>query len=163
MARNDYSRFFALLKRNPEAEKESMVLQFTAGRTTSLREMTRAEFDEMCDAMQYGSPEEQELRERKLKKARSAALLRLGRLGINTIDNWDGINAFTSSPKIAGKKFYDMTEPELQALVNKLESILRKGGLRKAGEEKREKKSEVFTAPMDLDSIMRITKNQIKS
>lgn len=161
MARSDYSRFFALLKRNPEAEKESLVLQFTSGRTTSLREMSRAEFDEMCDVLQYGTPEDQELKERKLKKARSAALLRLGRLGINTIDNWDGINAFTSSPKIAGKKFYDLTESELQTLVHKLESILRKGGL-KSLEEKREESSEVFTS-MSLGSIMKIAQKQIKS
>lgn len=163
MAGNDYSRFFALLKRNPGAEKESMVLQFTNGRTTSLREMTRAEFDEMCDVLQYGTPEDRKLKEMKLKKARSAALLRLGRLGINTIDNWDGVNAFTSSPKIAGKKFYDMTESELLALVPKLESIIRKGGLKSIENEGKETASRYVATPMDLGSIMRITNNKIKS
>jgi hypothetical protein len=57
-------------------------------------------------------------------------LLRIGRLGINTIDNWDGINAFVSSRNIAGKPFYGLKVPELQQLVRKLEAIERKGGLK---------------------------------
>ena len=154
MARNDYSRFFALLRRNPEADKESLVMQFTDGRTTSLREMSRAEFDEMCDVMQYGTPEDQELRERRLKKARSAVLLRIGRLGINTIDNWDGINSFCESPKIAGKRFYELTEPELQALVHKLESIIRKGGLKV--QPPAEEATESQTSAIDYTRIIKL-------
>lgn len=34
------------------------------------------------------------------------------------------------SPRIAGKKFYDLGVDELNALVGKLESIIRKGGLK---------------------------------
>ena len=34
------------------------------------------------------------------------------------------------SPKIAGKRFYDLTVAELQALVRKCEMIARAGGLR---------------------------------
>ena len=34
------------------------------------------------------------------------------------------------SPKIAGKRFYDMTVADLQALVRKCEMIARAGGLR---------------------------------
>lgn len=126
MAKNDYSRFYALLRKNPLVEKEEIVRQFTDGRTSSLREMRREEFEEMCDMLQYGGPEEQAARERELKKARSNVLLRIGRLGINTVDNWDGIDAFCLSPKIAGKRFASMTTDELRALVPKLESILRK-------------------------------------
>lgn len=72
-----------------------------------------------------------------LKRWRSSALLRIGRLGINTIDNWDGINAFVESKKIAGKPFYQLKVAELQQLVRKLEAIERKGGL-KSLEEKPE-------------------------
>lgn len=126
MARGSYARFYALLRKNPHIDKDSIVLQFTDGRTTHLHEMKPAEYDEMCDMIEYGGAEEQAARERELKKARSNVLLRIGRLGINTVDNWDGIDAFCLSPKIAGKRFASMTTDELRALVPKLESILRK-------------------------------------
>lgn len=132
--KNDYSRFYALLKQHPMANKEDLVSEFTDGRTTHVSEMRREEFNRLCDTLQYGSEQEQTARNLALKRARSAALLRIGRLGISTIDNWDGINAFVESPKIAGKKFYDLSVEELQALVSKLESIIRKGGLKKTEE-----------------------------
>lgn len=130
--KNDYSRFYALLKQNPMADKEELVSQFTGGRTTHVSQMQREEFTALCDMLQYGSEQDQAARNLALKRARSAALLRIGRLGINTIDNWEGINAFVSSPKIAGKRFYDLSTDELKALTNKLESIIRKGGLKQA-------------------------------
>lgn len=130
MAKNDFARFYALMKKNPQAEKEELVLQYTDGRTTSLREMTKDEFTEMCDMLQYGSVEEQSARERELRKARSSALLRIARLGINTIDNWDGIDAFCLSPKIAGKRFAELDLSELRTLISKLETIIHKGGLK---------------------------------
>lgn len=132
--KNDYSRFYALLKKHPMADKEELVSQYTGGRTTHVSQMKKDEFIALCDMLQYGSEQEQTARNLALKRARSAALLRIGRLGINTIDNWDGINAFVSSPKIAGKKFYDLSTDELKALTSKLESIIRKGGLKKAEE-----------------------------
>lgn len=136
MARGSYARFYALLRKNPHIDKDSIVLQFTDGRTTHLHEMKPAEYDEMCDMIEYGGDEEQAARERELKKARSSVLLRIGRLGINTVDNWDGIDAFCMSPKIAGKRFVSMTTDELRALIPKLESIIRKGGLRAIEEQR---------------------------
>lgn len=133
--KNDYSRFYALLRQNPHADKEELVSQFTDGRTTHVSQMRPDEFIQMCDTLQYGSPSEREAQNTALKRARSAALLRIGRLGINTIDNWDGINRFVSSPRIAGKKFYDLSVTELNALVSKLESIIRKGGLKALDQE----------------------------
>ncbi len=130
--KNDYSRFYALLKKHPMADKEELVSKFTGGRTTHVSQMKKDEFIALCDMLQYGSEQEQAARNLALKRARSAALLRIGRLGINTIDNWEGINAFVSSPKIAGKKFYDLSTDELKALTSKLESIIRKGGLKQA-------------------------------
>lgn len=134
------------------------MLQFTNGRTSSLREMTRDEFNEMCDMLQFGGPEEQAARERELKRARSSVLLRMGRLGINTVDNWAGIDAFCLSPKIAGKKFAAMSVAELENLVPKLESILRKGGLKALEEGKKETKTS------SVVSIIQITNsNKFKS
>lgn len=132
--KNDYSRFYALLKKHPMADKEELVSQYTGGRTTHVSQMKKDEFIALCDMLQYGSEQEQTARNLAMKRARSAALLRIGRLGINTIDNWEGINAFVSSPKIAGKKFYDLSTDELKALTSKLESIIRKGGLKKSEE-----------------------------
>lgn len=160
MARSDFSRFFVLLKKHPQVTKEEIVSQFTDGRTTSLREMRREEFDQMCDTLQYGTVQEREARELQLKRYRSAVLLRMGRLGINTIDNWDGINAFCESPKIAGKKFYDLSIPELRTLVQKLESIIRKGGLKTLDELERK------ISDTEVESILKlanINSNSIKS
>lgn len=120
-----------LAKKNPAIDKESMVLQFTDGRTTHLREMYQDEYDEMCDTIEYGPDRAQRSSEAdRLRRLRSSVLLRIGRLGINTIDNWDGIDAFCKSPKIAGKEFRKLSAEELETLRRKLESIIRKGGLK---------------------------------
>lgn len=152
---NNFGRFYCLTKGRPEIDKESMVSQFTDGRTTHLREMYREEYEEMCDMLQYGSPTERRAQEQALKRARSAALLRIGRLGINTVDNWDVINTFCLSSKIAGKRFASLSVDELKSLVRKLENILRKGGLKAAGitadaENKREQEAKAIYIPMPV-------------
>ena len=125
MSKRNYTRFYGLLRQYPGMDKDEIVLQFTDGRTTHLTEMNDAEYAEMLAALEEAArPSHAEL-----KRWRSSALLRIGRLGINTIDNWDGINAFVSSPKIAGKPFYELTIQDLRDLVRKLEMIERKGGL----------------------------------
>ena len=143
MSKRNYTRFYGLLRQQPSIDKDEIVLQFTDGRTTHLTEMTDAEFAEMLSAIEKAArPSHEDLR-----RWRSSALLRIGRLGINTIDNWDGINAFVSSPKIAGKPFYDLTVDDLRALVRKLEMIERSGGLKKRRED---------PAPPNLDQILNI-------
>ena len=138
--KNDYSRFYALLKQHPMADKEELVSQFTGGRTTHVSQMRQDEFIALCDALQYGSPGERKAQELALKRARSAALLRVGRLGINTIDNWEGINSFVASPKIAGKRFYDLSVDELNSLTRKLEMIIRNGGLKSLEQKEEQEK-----------------------
>lgn len=115
-----------MLNRLPHVDKDELVLQFTDGRTTHLNGMSNQEYTQMLCALEKASAPSQA----ELKRWRSSALLRIGRLGINTIDNWDQINAFVSSKKIAGKLFYDLSVSELQMLVRKLECIARKGGLK---------------------------------
>ncbi len=135
MAKNSkegYGRFYALLRNHPLADKNELVMTYTGGRTTHLHEMKPYEYKEMCAALDSTDVSAQRLQ---LKKARSAVLLRLGRLGINTVDNWDEINAFCLSPKIAGKEFRNLSLAELQALIPKLQSIIRKGGLRQLNPE----------------------------
>ena len=127
----NFGRFYVLAKKNPAIDKESIVLQFTDGRTTHLREMWQDEYNEMCDAIEYGADRTRKAAEAdRLRRLRSSVLLRIGRLGINTIDNWDGIDAFCMSPKIAGKEFRKLSAEELETLRKKLESIIRKGGLK---------------------------------
>ena len=102
-----YKQFYALLKQHPHVDKNELVMQFTDGRTSSLNEMADGEYNQMIRALEDASaPSRIEI-----KRWRSSALLRIGRLGINTIDNWDAINTFVSSPKIAGKAFYDLSIP----------------------------------------------------
>lgn len=143
MKKRNYTRFYGLLRQQPSIDKDEIVLQFTDGRTTHLTEMSDAEFTEMLSSMEQASGHSSA----ELRRWRSSALLRIGRLGINTIDNWDGINAFVSSPKIAGKLFYELTVEDLQALVRKLEMIDRAGGLKKQSES---------PMPADPDKIMMV-------
>ena len=86
MAKRSYSKFYALLRKNPRIDKAEMVLQFTDGRTTHLTQMTDAEYEEMVATIETATNNTAE----ELRRWRSSALLRIGRLGINTIDNWDG-------------------------------------------------------------------------
>lgn len=140
MAKN-YKRFYALLKQNPDADKDELVMSFTEERTTSLREMTEEEFNSLCDALQYGAGQgygQKSMAE--LKQARSAVLVRIQRLGIPTVDNWDGIDQFCLSRRIAGKRFAALTVAELRSLRTKLEMILRRGGLKEV--RKRDKEDE---------------------
>ena len=69
-----YKRFYKLFNRLPlhdDEMKERLVQQYTNGRTSSLRAMSTAEYDALCDALERSTADPQhELR----KKKRSAAL-----------------------------------------------------------------------------------------
>lgn len=142
-----YGRFWVLMKgREHMIDKDEIVMQFTDGRTTHLSEMTRDEYNEMCAALEGRF--NKAAYEQQLKKARSAVLLRVGRLGINTIDNWDEVNAFLLSPKIAGKLLYDMSLEEMKELTRKLEAIINKGGIKSLHEEEQVTSQEELTRLM---------------
>ena len=145
----DYGRFYALLKKYPAIEKDDIVMQFTDGRTTHLRDMKASEYIEMCDAIE-GKPRTSKVDVQELKRARSSVLLRIGRLGISTIDNWDKIDRFCESPKIAGKKFAQMDIDELKALVKKLESIQKAGGLKWIREKQKQEEEQMTDAYLQL-------------
>ncbi|WP_295990538.1 hypothetical protein [uncultured Alistipes sp.] len=126
-----YSRFYALLKRMPgdrEELKQTLVGRFTAGRTTSLREMRLEEYDAMCRALEAeiahpGITTDEAQAE--VKRHRSSVLRRMQKLGIDTTD-WNAVDAFCLSPRIAEKRFCQLSIEELRALIPKLEAILRK-------------------------------------
>ncbi|WP_418981703.1 hypothetical protein [Alistipes sp.] len=130
--KRNFSRLYAIARAKGidlEEHKEVLVSQFTHGRTSSLREMTPAEYEEMCECLQTGKQLGESTAEYKerLRRARSAALNRMQRLGVDTADRtFASVNEFCLSPRIAGKPFGLLTVEELQALVPKLEAILRK-------------------------------------
>lgn len=140
----NYGRFYALLNRLPvhdEEMKERLVRKYTKGRTSSLRDMTAAEYRTMCDALDGLLKDGWSIRREQLRKCRSAALKQMQRLGIDTTD-WTRINAFCRDARIAGKEFGALGPEELDALTMKLRAIERHGGLKTLP-----KQSELASAP----------------
>lgn len=124
MARNNYAAFYTLLTSMPGASKEDLVLQWTNGRTSSLKEMSEREYTLMIRQLRQ---QVENLEEK--KKARSAVLKQLQLYGIDTTD-WDAVDRFCCTPRIAGKPFRYLTIPELKALRVKMLSIRNKAELK---------------------------------
>lgn len=130
--KNNHARFFALLAKLPGADKEELVWTYSNMLTTSLsefREKNYSGYKAMLDDLQKKVPQPKaEEIDREQKRLRSSVLLRLQKHGVDTTD-WNTVNKFLESDKIAGKRLYAMTNDELQALIPKLESILRKDAI----------------------------------
>lgn len=124
MARTNYAAFYALLKSMPGASKEDLVLQWTNGRTASLKEMSEREYSLMIRQLRQ---QVENLEEK--KKVRSAVLKQFQLYGIDTTD-WDAVDRFCCTPRIAGKPFRYLTIPELKALRVKMLSIRNKAELK---------------------------------
>ena len=124
MARTNYAAFYALLKSMPGASKEDLVLQWTNGRTASLKEMSEREYTLMIRQLRQ---QVENLEEK--KKARSAVLKQFQLYGIDTTD-WDAVDRFCCTPRIAEKPFRYLTIPELKALRVKMLSIRNKAELK---------------------------------
>lgn len=128
---SNYHRFYASFNRLPcggdrEDLKESLVSSYTNGRTTSLREMSEAEYNAMCAALEHKvNPNARALYIQARKRRRSSALHQLQLYGVDTTD-WNKVNAFCEQPRIAGKPFRDLDCEELEALTRKMRAIIRK-------------------------------------
>lgn len=127
---DNFAAFYSLLNRLPtsdrDALKESIVLQYTDNRTSSLREMSIQEYNAAVAAIQKLVPptyQEQLIKIRRQK--RSAALHQMQLLGVDTSD-WDKVNSFCLDSRISGKVFRDLDCEELDALQIKLRIIRRK-------------------------------------
>lgn len=125
---SNFGRFYtAIREMNPIGDrdevKRSIVLQYTDGRTESLREMTRAEYDRCCSDLERGTGGRE-----KLRKERSATLHLMQRMGVDTSD-WERVNALCRDPRIAGKDFRRIPDDEHPGLRARLRAIGRKGGL----------------------------------
>ena len=123
----NYRQFYALLARMPYADKETLVYQYTKGRTEHLRQMHPEEYGLMLRDMQRVVDDDEASRE--LKTRRSSVLKLMQQLGIGTT-RWPNVDACCTDARIAGKVFRRLAMDELEALVPKLRSILKKGGLK---------------------------------
>lgn len=128
---SNYHRFYASFNRLPcggdrEDLKEALVSSYTNGRTTSLREMSEAEYKTMCAALEHKvNPTARAVYIQERKRRRSSALHQLQLYGVDTTD-WNKVNAFCEQPRIAGKPFRDLDCEELEALTRKMRAIIRK-------------------------------------
>lgn len=123
----NFARFYGILKKNYEFAtkelgdefKEGLVSQFTNGRTTSLRDMTRKEYDRMCVELEVQTNQLLRAVKDEQRKHRSQCLRLMQKLGIDTTD-WVRVNAFCEDPRIAGKVFRRLSNEELDQLAVKL-------------------------------------------
>lgn len=137
----NFGRFYSAFQKltiygEREEMKRQFVLQYTAGRTESLKEMTRKEYTELCIAIERMNGTKEEM-----KRRRSIALKLMQEIGIATTD-WAQINDFCKHPRIIGKAFGRLSIDELKGLATKLRTIKRKGWHRRKEEAKSEPKAE---------------------
>lgn len=123
----NFGRFYSAIRAlKPIGDRDEVkcqiVWQYTNGRTDSLREMTRDEYDRCCTDLERKSGQREQLR-----KERSATLKLMQKAGIDTTD-WNRVNAFCLDPCIAGKEFARLTIEEHPKLRRKLRAIDSKGG-----------------------------------
>lgn len=126
----NFGRFYSVFHKltihgEPDEAKRQFVLQYTSGRTDSLKEMTRKEYTDLCIAIEGMNGTRDEL-----KRRRSIALKLMQELEVDTTD-WAQINDFCRHPRISGKAFGQLSIEELMELATKLRSIKRKGWQRK--------------------------------
>ena len=83
----NYARFYALLKQLPGADKETLVEQYTGGRTTHLRQMTIKEYELMCSVMAQVAGYETRMAalRKELRRKRSICLRLMQQLGIDIL------------------------------------------------------------------------------
>lgn len=151
---NRYARFYAALGEIPydgdRADlKCNVVSQFTLGRTTHLHEMSPREYRAACDALERISG-----RRERLKKGRSSCLKLMQKLGINTAD-WSAVDNFCQNPRIAGKRFCQITTDELTRLRAKLYAILNAGGLKNRAAEAAERRTAEVIYVDDVSTLGR--------
>jgi len=155
----NFSRFYALLKNipgNSKDLKEQLCLNFSGNRTASLRELTPQEYNALCAALERepGNRLSEAAHTAQIKAKRSAVLKRIQKMGIDTTD-FAKVDEFCLQPRIAGKVFRHLTIDDLEKLIPKLESILRKDQTRQV--------SDHLMTGLDIEGILRLTENQIPS
>ena len=161
----NFSRFYALAKNIPgdrEELKENLVRAFTNGRTISLREMSPEEYNRMCDSLQgsqSASPLSQKDFTTAIKKKRSAVLIRMQKLGVDTSD-WAAVDKYCMRPQIMVTKkpklFRQLTLEDLGKMIPKLEMIAKNSKPRII-------EDDLVVDQHYFDQIVALTRNQIPS
>ena len=135
----NFWRVYSLLKHirftdsaEQDEYKRALVREFTRGRATHLREMTRREYDAMCDRLVQitGQSEADKLRNAQyqmLRKQRSVVLHLMQRMNVDTTD-WNRVDALCLDHRIAGKVFRDLNIDELETVEKRLRAIEKKQG-----------------------------------
>lgn len=118
----NYKRFFAVFNRLPkysdeEGLRQQLIYEASAGRTTSLRELTAQEYDRLCNLLDAQVNDREQLR-----KERSSTLRLLQLVGVKTTE-WDAVDAYCQQARIAGKLFRKITIEEHRLLQRKLRAI----------------------------------------
>lgn len=133
----NYARFYALLKQLPHADKDTLVWQYTQGRTKSLKETSKWEYDVMCRDMErvVNIGNKAALKQTALRKARSGVLHQLQIYGLDTTD-WATVDAFCKNPRIAGKPFRKLTIEDLNEVNKKIRVIIKKQKQKENGQSK---------------------------
>jgi hypothetical protein len=121
----EYRAFFALLAKAgiPTEERATLVMQYTDGRTASLKEMNHLEYRAMVADLTAQVQSQAERDE--LRRMRSAVLHWLQKLGVDTTD-WKRVDEVCRDTRIAGKRFAALTVSELEDVRLRLLSIHRK-------------------------------------
>lgn len=131
----------------PGADKETLVEQYTHGRTTHLRDTSMQEYNTMCNDMERvtGFDKHREAIHKELRRRRSVCLKLMQQLGVDTTD-WVRVDNFCMNPRLVGKPFRNISIEELEDLAVKLRTIKRKGGLKpqQAREEQKNTTSFVY-------------------
>lgn len=123
----NFGRFYTAIRAlNPigvrDEVKQSIVYQYTDGRTCSLHQMTREEYNRCCEDLERKTGQNEELR-----RERSATLKLMQKMGVDTTD-WGRVNHLCENPRIMGKVFYLISAEEHRELRRKLHCIKQKGG-----------------------------------
>lgn len=121
----NFARFYSLFNRlpynqSPEDTKCAFVSQVSGGRTSSLRELKRGEYNKLCELLEDMLNPHHER-----QKQRSLCLKLMQQYGVDTT-SWDCINAFCKDARIAGKPFRYINIEELRKLSTKLRAMIHK-------------------------------------
>ena len=135
---SNFARFYELARRintvlTPDEFKTMMVLQYTQNRTFHLSEMTLAEYNALCSALQkqlQGTTQSQLLAD-KLRRTRGRTLHLLEQWGIDCRDR-ARVDEFLQQPRIAGCRFVQLDAPAHNRLQRKLQAMLKARSERQA-------------------------------
>ena len=129
--RMNYIKFWTLFNKLPgagEELKESLVLEYTGGRTSSLREMKIQEYQSLVQRLETLNRGNASKEYEALRKERSYTLHLMQKMGINTT-RWTEVDRYLLDPRISGKTFRELTASELQQVRVRLHAINRKNNI----------------------------------